>query len=44
MRILKHLLLPLLLILSLLGFDRVGSSDFHHQGGAPVLPVIWLEE
>ncbi|GLZ89015.1 hypothetical protein Pres01_50660 [Metapseudomonas resinovorans] len=44
MRILKHLLLPLLLILSLLGFDRVGPSGLHHQGSASVLPVIWLED
>jgi hypothetical protein len=44
MRILKHLLLPLILILSLLGFDRVGPAGLHHQGGAPVLPVIWLDE
>ncbi|WP_280350331.1 hypothetical protein [Pseudomonas sp. BN414] len=44
MRILKHLLLPLLLILSLLGFDRVGPAGFHQQGGASVLPVIWLKD
>ncbi|WP_280291532.1 hypothetical protein [Pseudomonas sp. BN417] len=44
MHILKHLLLPLLLILTLLGFDRGKPADFRDQGGAPVLPVIWLEE
>ena len=44
MRVLKHLLLPLILILSLLGFDRVGPSDIHYRGSAPVLPVIWLDE
>ncbi|WP_271407498.1 hypothetical protein [Pseudomonas sp. Q1-7] len=44
MRTLKHLLLPLLLILTLLGFDRVTSADGHYRGGAPVLPVIWLDE
>ncbi|WP_280178741.1 hypothetical protein [Metapseudomonas lalkuanensis] len=44
MRILKHLLLPLLLILSLLGFDRVDPVRLHHQSGATVLPVIWLAE
>ncbi|MFC5698749.1 hypothetical protein ACFPU0_24810 [Pseudomonas sp. GCM10022186] len=44
MHILKHLLLPLLLILTLLGFDRAGPADFHYRGGAPVLPVIWLDQ
>lgn len=44
MHILKHLLLPLLLILSLLGFDHLTPADAYRQGGAPVLPVIWLDE
>ncbi|MDA8485659.1 hypothetical protein NNO07_21535 [Pseudomonas resinovorans] len=44
MRILKHLLLPLLLILSLLGFDRVSPSGIHPQGSTSVLPVIWLKD
>lgn len=44
MHILKHLLLPLLLILTLIGFDHATPTDGYHQSGAPVLPVIWLDE
>lgn len=44
MRILKHLLLPALLILSLLGFDRARPADGHHRVGAPVERILWLAE
>ncbi len=44
MRILKHLLLPLILILSLLGFDRPTPANSGYRSGAPVLQVIWLDE
>ncbi|MFZ6049313.1 hypothetical protein ACFW0H_24725 [Pseudomonas sp. CR3202] len=44
MHILKHLLLPLLLILSMVGFDHPRPSDSGYRSGALVLPVIWLDE
>ena len=44
MHILKHLLLPLLLILSMLGFDYPRPSDSGYRSGAPVLPIIWLND
>lgn len=39
MRILKHLLLPALLILSLLGFDGPWPTDGHWQAGARLAPL-----
>lgn len=44
MRILKHLLLPLLLILSLLGFDRARPDDGRYQGNPRAERTHWLEE
>ncbi|WP_280284639.1 hypothetical protein [Pseudomonas sp. BN415] len=44
MRILKHLLLPALLILSLLGFDRARPADDHQPTGVPEQRIPWLQE
>ncbi|MDE3738697.1 MULTISPECIES: hypothetical protein [Pseudomonas] len=44
MRILKHLLLPALLILSLLGFDRARPVDDRHPTGGRVERILWMDE
>ncbi|BAU74574.1 hypothetical protein [Metapseudomonas furukawaii] len=44
MRILKHLLLSALLILSLLGFDRPRSADAPRLEPVRSVQVIWIGE